>query len=257
MSNFFYTPAAGAENENGAAFTPRHSMYNVRYFLPASVAKSATAMVAATTMVTTNATISKSAMSGKSAAACIGLAAEAPADISMRGKPMRSEAMGSKPTRSEAAIGISLAGEAPIGKSAPAGIALAAETAIAITAIRITAAIVIMLEATQVKAASCEVSGIPSFKERPIVGIIVVIMVVTVEGRVVIVYITGERIFKDDAIGSILIRVGISALICGIRLLISGRRGLVTGSLVTGRGGLIFRLWRRRIICLGIASGGN
>jgi hypothetical protein len=126
------------------------------------------------------------------------------------------------------------------------------KTAIGKAAICVATTVIFALKAPQVKAAADEISGIPSFKEGPIVGIVVVIPIVAVPGRIVIIDIPGECIFKDYSIGSILIGVGVSVLIRGIWLLIAGRRGLVTRS-----GRLVSRRGWRRIIYLRIAADGD
>jgi hypothetical protein len=77
------------------------------------------------------------------------------------------------------------------------------------------AAIVSLAEPAIVKTTAVKISGIPSFKKWPIVGIVIVIPVVTVPGRIVIINITGEFVFIPYRAGS----VGIS-----IWILVNGRR---------------------------------
>jgi hypothetical protein len=78
-----------------------------------------------------------------------------------------------------------------------------------------TAAIVSLAEPTIVKTTAIKISGIPSFEKWPIVGIIIVIPVVTVPGRIVIISISREFVFIPYRAGS----VGIS-----IWILVNGRR---------------------------------
>jgi len=84
-----------------------------------------------------------------------------------------------------------------------------------ITGLGPTAPIITLAKATIVETTAVKISGIPSFKERPIVSIVIVIPVVTVPGRIVIISIAGEFIFIRHCAG----RIRIS-----IRILVHGRR---------------------------------
>jgi hypothetical protein len=108
-------------------------------------------------------------------------------------------------------------------------------------AISIVATVVGALKAAHVEAAPNEKSGIPSFKKRPIVSIIVVIPVVTVPDGIVIISISFIRI----RIGALICWVGL--LIGRIRLLIGGGRGLIN------RRRCLVNAWR---YILRIATGG-
>jgi hypothetical protein len=78
-----------------------------------------------------------------------------------------------------------------------------------------TATIVSLAEPAIVKTTAIKISGIPSFEKWPIVGIVIVIAVVAVPGRIVIISISGEFFFIPYRAGS----VGIS-----IWILVNGRR---------------------------------
>jgi hypothetical protein len=94
-----------------------------------------------------------------------------------------------------------------------------------------TASTVPTTKATIVKTTAVKISGIPSFKERAIVSIVIVIPVVTVPGRIVIINISGELVF---------IHYAGSSRICILILIYGGRRRR-----------------RRCIIFLRVASDGN
>ena len=78
-----------------------------------------------------------------------------------------------------------------------------------------TATIIPLAKPAIVKTAAVKVPRIPSFKKRPVVGIVIVIPVVTVPGRIVIIRISGELVFIGNRAGG----VGIS-----IWILVHGRR---------------------------------
>jgi len=69
------------------------------------------------------------------------------------------------------------------------------ETTSPITGLDPTPAIIALAKAAIVKTTAVKISGIPSFKERPIVSIVIVIPIVTVPGRIVIISISGEFVF--------------------------------------------------------------
>jgi hypothetical protein len=173
--------------------------------LPASVAVAATAVVTETAPL-------RATMSGKSAAVEV-----APAGISV------------------SAIEVAAVEVAAIGKAgvevATAGVsAIDVATTIGISAaIRISASVVFVLKTTPVKATAIEISGIPSFEKRPIVGIVSIIPIVAVPDRIVVVRISGEVSFKayTIAVGISIIGIGVGALICGIRFLIYRSGSLV------------------------------
>ncbi len=66
-------------------------------------------------------------------------------------------------------------------------------------------------EPTIIKTTAVEITGIPSFKERPVVSIVIVIPVVTVPGRIVVIGITGEIIFISYRVGIVSISIRILA----------------------------------------------
>jgi hypothetical protein len=61
-----------------------------------------------------------------------------------------------------------------------------------------TATIITLAKPTIVKTTAVKISVIPSFKERPIVSIVIVIPVVTVPGRIVIISKSREISFTHD-----------------------------------------------------------
>jgi hypothetical protein len=199
------------------------------YFLPASVAISATGM-SATAMTTESAPLS-AGMAVEPAAAGISVASKSAA-IGIAGVEVTVTGVS---VIGISRVGISMIDVSTIGISAAVGIA---------AAIGISASVVFALKATSVKATTIEISSIPSLEKRPIVGIVGVIPIVTVPDGVVVVRIPGELSRKGYtvAVGIPIIGVGISALICRIGLLIYR-----SGSLVNAGWG-----WY-----LGIAPGGD
>jgi hypothetical protein len=99
-------------------------------------------------------------------------------------------------------------------------------------AIGISAAVVFALKTSPIKATAVEISGIPSFEKRPIVGIVGVIPIVAIPDGVVVVCISGKVSFKayTIAVSISIIGIGIGALICRIGFLIDWRRCLVNRS---------------------------
>jgi hypothetical protein len=89
------------------------------------------------------------------------------------------------------------------------------ETTSPITRLGKAATIIGLAKPAIVKTTTVKISGIPSFKERPIVSIVIVILVVTVPGRIVIISIAGEFVFIRYRAGRISIP---------IRVLVHGRR---------------------------------
>jgi hypothetical protein len=89
------------------------------------------------------------------------------------------------------------------------------ETTSPITRLGKAATIIGLAKPAIVKTTTVKISGIPSFKERPIVSIVIVIPIVTVPGRIIIISISGEFVIIRHRAGSI----GIS-----IRILVHGRR---------------------------------
>jgi hypothetical protein len=174
--------------------------------------------------------VTATAMTTESAPLSAGMTVEsAAAGISMAGK---SAAIGIAGVE-VATTGVSAIGEARVGISM-----------VDVSAIGIAASVVFALKATSVKAATIEISGIPSLEKRPIVGIVGIIPIVTVPDGVVVVRIPWELSRKGYtvAVGIPIIGVGIGALICRIGLLIYR-----SGSLVNAGWG-----WY-----LGIAPGGD
>lgn len=145
--------------------------------------------------------------------------------------------------------GIAVIGVPAIGKARVGISTINVATTIGISAaISISATVICALEATYIKAATDEEPGIPTFKERPIVRIVVIIPVVTVPDGIVIVGISGERICEEYSIGRVLIGIGIGALVRRIGLLIGWSRLLICWRLrlVARSRGLIG--WGRRLI---------
>ena len=72
-----------------------------------------------------------------------------------------------------------------------------------------TATIIPLAKPAIVKTAAVKVPRIPSFKKWPVVGIVIVIPVVTVPGRIVIISISGELVFIGNRAGSVGISIWI------------------------------------------------
>lgn len=101
-------------------------------------------------------------------------------------------------------------------------------SAISISAVGISATVVIALKTPPVEATAVEIPRIPSFKERPVVGIVAVIPVVPVPGWVVIVRIPRKFVLIDYTVaGGIAVRIGIDLLVRRIGFLVDSRRRLV------------------------------
>jgi len=196
-----------------------------RYFLPASVAISATAMVTETAAWSAT-------MTAESSATGISVSAIEVASVEV------------------AATGVSVIGEAGVGismvdVSTTIGISTIDISTIDISTIDISAAIsipasvVFALKTPPIKATAIEISGIPSFEKRPIVGIVGIIPIVTVPDRIVVVRIPGELSCKGYtvAVGIPVVGVGVGALICRIGLLIYR-----SGSLVNAGWGWYLRI---------------
>jgi hypothetical protein len=163
------------------------------------------------------------------------------------------------------AIAATAMSAAMITKTAALRGAVPAETAVSEAAISISAAIgisatigvsatvVFVLKTTSVKATAVEISGIPSFEKRPIVGIVSIIPIVTVPDLVVVVRISGEVCLKaySIAVGIPIIGVGVGVLIHRSGSLVDdGRRRYIYTRATKGRPEM------RVDIYLGIAPGG-
>src|SRR5882757_1808552 len=97
--------------------------------------------------------------------------------------------------------------------------------AIIISAAAISATVILVLKTSPVKATAVKIPGIPPFKERPVVGIVVIIPVVAVPGWIVIVRIPGEFVLIHYTIlGGIAVGVGIGALIRRVGFLVDRSR---------------------------------
>jgi hypothetical protein len=108
----------------------------------------------------------------------------------------------------------STTGNSPIPKST-VHVPAIDETTSPITALGPTPAVIGLAKPAIVKTTTVKISGIPSFKERPIVSIVIVIPIVTVPGRIIIISISGEFVIIRHRAGCI----GIP-----IRVLVYGRR---------------------------------
>ena len=116
-------------------------------------------------------------------------------------------------TAKPATIGNSTPVKSTIGKSAipktTVHITAIGESTPPISGLGPTATIIPLSKPTIVKTAAVKVARIPSFKKRPVVGIVIVIPVVTVPGRIVIISISGELVFIGNRAGSVGISIWI------------------------------------------------
>ena len=165
------------------------------YILPASVTVAATAMVTATAAL-------RATMAGETAPVGISVTAIEVSTVEV------------------AATSVSVIGEAGVG------ISTIDVSTIGISGVEVVAGIatsvVFALKTTPIKAASIEISGIPSFEKRPIVGIVGIIPIVTVPDGIVVVRVPGELSCKGHtvAVGIPVIGVGVGTLNCRIGFLI-------------------------------------
>ena len=123
------------------------------------------------------------------------------------------------------AVSIPAVGEAAIGET------MIDVPAIGKASVGVSATIVFALKTTSVKATAVEISGIPSFEKRPIVGIVGVVPIVAVPDRVVVVRIPGELSLKGYtvAIGIPIIGVGIGLLVRRTEMRVDIYLGIAAG----------------------------
>ncbi len=133
-----------------------------------------------------------------------------------------SKASATKPavTGKPAAIGIAAMVKSDVVKSAATTITAPVKPPIRIaTTYKTTSAIrwgktpaVASTKPTIVETTAVEITGIPSLKKRPIVGIVIVILVVPIPGRIVIISIPGKFIFICYCSGGIGVSIYIGIL---------------------------------------------